>query len=147
MATEQLVRTLTEQSNPIDTDIVEVTHYTGSVYQSLKLTLLNLYTYFKNKIIASGNALKIRTYTFTEADYYTYEPAQYEMVLFVNVRFGTATTIKVGSDGNLEAYISETTNTSTNPNIYCDSSNATDRNINISLNGSGIVTVISILNV
>ena len=94
---------------------------------------------------AKGN--KITTYTFTAADYWTYEPAQYEMVLFVNVRFGTATTIKVGSDGNLEAYISETTNTSTNPNIYCDSSNATDRNINISLNGSGIVTVISILNV
>ena len=114
---------------------------------AFNILISNFLTQIKNYLLGTGNALKITTYTFTAADYWTYEPAQYEMVLFVNVRFGTATTIKVGNDGNLEAYISETTNTSTNPNVYCDSSNATDRNINISLNGSGVATVISILNV
>lgn len=81
MAAEQLVRTLTEQSNPIDTDIVEVTHYTGSVYQSLKLTLLNLYTYILNKLKSTGNANTITSHSFSLVDVtYEYTASQYEYV-------------------------------------------------------------------
>lgn len=153
MANER-VSELDEQLNPVDTDIVEVSNYTGvadpetgSLYQSLFLSLLNLYTYIKNKLKADGSIHKITTYTFTAADYWTFEPTQYEMVLYINARFTTATTIKVGTLTDPEAYIAETSNTSSSVGIYCDSANVSDRSINIALNGSGIVTVISIKNV
>ena len=96
---------------------------------------------------ADGLLFTKTEYTFTEADYWTFEPDQYELVIFVNARFTTATTIKIGTLTEPEAYIAETSNTSSNIGLYCDSSNVSDRRINIALNGSGTVTIISIKNV
>lgn len=151
---DELLSELDEQLNPKDNDFVGESNYTGvadpvtgSLYQSLKIKLITIFTFFKNKLLASGNCLTITTLTFTAADYMTYEPIQYEMVLFVNARFGTATTIKIGTLNDPEAYQIATTNPSCNPNIYANSSNVSDRSINIALNGTGTITIISIKNV
>jgi len=102
---------------------------------------------FKSGLQDLGVMNKITTYTFTEADYLTFEPSQYEMVVFVNARFGTATSIKIGTLRDQEAYQPETSNPSCNVNIYSNSSNVSDRSINIALNGTGTITIISIKNV
>ena len=151
---DEMLSEKTEQTNPVFTDNIYLINYTGvadpetgSLWQTLRLGLTALYNLFFNTARNAGIVNKITTYTFAAADYYTHEPAQYEMILFINARFTTATTIKVGTLTDPEAYISETTNTSTNPNVYCDSANVSDRSINIALNGSGTITIISILNV
>lgn len=114
---------------------------------AFNILISNFFIQIKKYLLGTGNANKITSYTFTASDYWTFEPDQYEMVLYINARFTTATSIKVGTLIDPEAYISETTNTSNNVGIYCDSPNVSDRSINIALNGSGLVTIISIKNV
>jgi len=159
MANERLSE-LTEQTNPVDTDLVEVSNYTGvadpetgSLYQSLRLTLLTLYTYILNKLKALGAANTITSHTFDHLDItYEYTASQYEFVetiILKSIASGETATIDYYSlnlaTGSYEAnsIVMEDSNV-LNLNNYFDSSETFERVIAISPSANCTIIIKSV---
>ena len=167
MANVKLHELTNEQLNPVDGDLMEVSHETstgsgvwGSFFMKLltiktwvlsaldDITLLNKLTDTSGVLTYNGtaiNGLKRTTYVFTAADYWDYEPVKNEFVWSIFFEPTLATTIKIGTVTDAEYYQAETTEESFVLNRYCNEAAQGDRTMNIALNGTGSVTIISIL--
>ena len=159
MANERLSE-LTEQTNPVDTDLVEVSNYTGvadpetgSLYQSLRLTLLNLYTYILNKLKAVGSANTITSHAFlAEDNTYEYTATRYEFVetiILKGLASGETATIDYYTlnlaTGNYDANsITVEDSNIININNYFDSSVTFERNISISPSANCTIIIKSV---
>ena len=167
MANVKLHELTNEQLNPVDGDLMEVSHETstgsgvwGSFFMKLltiktwvlsaldDITLLNKLTDTSGVLTYNGtviNGFKKTTYVFTVADIWEYEPVQFEFVQAIFFKPTLATTIEVGTLTEAGYYVAETSETSHPINRFCDEANQSDRSMNVIVNGSGSVTIISIL--
>ena len=88
MADEMLSEVITEQTNPVGTDRIYLINYTGvadpdtgSLWQSLYITLTGIYNYILSLGKSTGNFQTITSHTFNIIDVsYDYTAARYEMI-------------------------------------------------------------------
>lgn len=151
---DEMISELTEQTNPQDNDFLAESNYTGtadpvtgSLYQSLKIKLITIYTYFKNKLLADGSCNKITTHTFTEAGYFDYAADRYEYIsVIINSRKNLSNDeIKVGSVSADDDIMPLTTEKVIPVSLYYDSSIASHRVIRITTTGASTIKIISII--
>jgi hypothetical protein len=128
-------------SNPILEDRLHIIHKIAGVWTSFGITLETI----KDFLSLYFFGFKKTTYVFTAADVWDYEPAKNEFVQAIFFKPTLATKIKIGSVSDDEYYQPETSEESIPMNRYCNESSQGDRTMNITLNGTGTVVILSIL--